>query len=373
MKSKYIFTIVLLTLIASLIACGDKTSTDTQAEKPMADATDAVSAETPDTRKTILSKDSNYPHKGSVVLALNLGGEKFSGLDGHDYVADDETVGGQIGFMDKMKGSQDSLLYQSYRVGDIKIQHPIKNGLYDIVFKFAEPQDIESGERIFDVLAENKVVLNDLDVKSARDGNAFSALDRSVTDVVVNDGVLNINFKASVNQPVLSALIVRNKTKPSKEWKLVWSDEFDYMGAPDATKWTHNLWPAKKVNDENQTYTDRLKNVRVENGNLVIEAHKEDFNDAEYTSGRIHSEGKGDLLYGKIDIRAKLPAGQGSWPAIWMLPSDPFKYATKCKTGDVWQGADEVCDAWPNSGEIDIMEHVGYDLNNVHGTVHNSF
>ena len=109
--------------------------------------------------------------------------------------------------------------------------------------------------------------------------------------------------------------------------------------------------------------------MRVANGLLLIEAHKESYGKAKYTSGRIHSLGKGDFLYGRAEVRAKLAAGQGSWSAIWMLPSDPFKYSTTCAQGADWQGSSE-CDAWPNSGEIDIMEHVGYDMNIVHGTVH---
>jgi beta-glucanase (GH16 family) len=69
-------------------------------------------------------------------------------------------------------------------------------------------------------------------------------------------------------------------------------------------------------------------------------------------------------------VRAKLPRGQGTWAAIWMLPSDPYRYSTTCEPGEDWQGSD-TCDAWPNSGEIDIMEHVGYQMGHVHGTVHN--
>jgi beta-glucanase (GH16 family) len=110
--------------------------------------------------------------------------------------------------------------------------------------------------------------------------------------------------------------------------------------------------------------------MRVENGLLVLEAHLEDYDNAEFTSGRLHTRGKSDILYGRIDVRAKLPAGHGTWPAIWMLPSDPYRYSTSCAENEDWQGS-ETCDAWPNSGEIDIMEHVGYDMNTVHGTVHN--
>jgi len=124
------------------------------------------------------------------------------------------------------------------------------------------------------------------------------------------------------------------------------------------------------VNDEDQAYTARARNLRVENGHLVIEAQKEDFGNAKYTSGRIHTRGKGDFLYGRFEVRAKLPRGKGRWPAAWMLPSDPFRYATTCVEGDTWQGS-ETCDAWPNSGDMDFLEHVGYEMGHVHGTVHN--
>ena len=124
------------------------------------------------------------------------------------------------------------------------------------------------------------------------------------------------------------------------------------------------------MNDEDQTYTDRAKNVRVRDGLLVIEAHRESYAGAQYTSGRIHSQGKGDFLYGRAEIRARLPKGQGTWPAIWMLSSQPYRYSTSCEGVVDWQSA-ASCDAWPNSGEIDIMEHVGFDMGVVHGTVHN--
>ena len=313
-------------------------------------------------------KQSGYFQNGNdVVWAVNVGGKEYVGVDGITYQADSSSIAGDI---ENIKGSQDSFIYQSYRTGDLNITQPMENGFYDIIFKFAEPEDIAIGARVFDVFAQQQLVIDDLDVKLARDGKHLSGLVRAVNNVEVTDGQLDISFQAIAGQPILNALIVRKKNTNSNQWKLVWSDEFDYQGKPDPSKWTHDIWPAKKVNNEDQTYTDNLKNVQVKDGNLVITADKETYANAEYTSGRIHSQGKGDFLYGRVDVQAKLPAGQGTWSAIWMLPSDPFKYSTKCQKNEDWQGS-STCDAWPNSGEIDIMEHVGYDMQTIHGTVHN--
>ncbi|OUS26407.1 glycoside hydrolase [Thalassotalea sp. 42_200_T64] len=220
------------------------------------------------------------------------------------------------------------------------------------------------------MIAQGEVVIENLDVRQARDGKHHSALIRAATDINVNDGVLDIQLKAIAGKPILNAIVVRKKHVVANNWQLVWGDEFEQDGAPDTSKWNYDLWPAKKVNGEDQTYTSRAKNVRVENGKLILEAHKEQHAGAEYTSARLNSRGKGDFLYGRAEIRAKIPAGQGTWSAIWMLPSDPYKYSTSCAENEDWQGS-ETCDAWPNSGEIDIMEHVGFDMQNIHGTVHN--
>ncbi|MEJ2363899.1 MAG: family 16 glycosylhydrolase [Deltaproteobacteria bacterium] len=133
---------------------------------------------------------------------------------------------------------------------------------------------------------------------------------------------------------------------------LVWSDEFDYNGQPDPDKWNIENWPPGVVNDELQAYTDRPENVQVENGHLIIEARRDHWEGNEYTSARIQSAYKGDILYGRIEAKAILPEGRGTWPAIWMLPTD-------------WVYGD-----WPTCGEIDIMEHVGYDPGVVHASVH---
>ena len=305
---------------------------------------------------------------GDFAWAINVGGEAYETMDGTRFEQESSVTGGTVGSIETIKGSQDSFLYESYREGDIEVNHPIPNGTYDITFHFAEPDEIGQGERVFDVYAEGGRVIGDLDVVLFRDKKTVSALTVTVPDVVVDDGELNIHFAASVNEPIVSALLVRTRRPVSKSWELVWSDEFD-GDELDTSSWSHNVWKPRKVNDEDQAYTARPENVRVEDGMLVIEAHKEDYDGASYTSGRIHTSGKRDFLYGRFEARAKLPGGQGTWPAIWMLPSDPFTYATTCEGIEDWQGHDD-CDAWPNSGEIDIMEHVGYQEDHIHGTVH---
>ena len=305
-----------------------------------------------------------------VVWATNIGGGAVLASDGVHYGAEEGVSGGAIRTLQSIKGSQDPVLYQSYRHGDIRVAKALPNGRYDVVLHFAEPDEVGGGERVFDVLINGRRRIADLDVMAWRDGKIKSGLTVAASDVAVDDGELLIEFEAQAGEPVLSAVVVRRRAGRNDDWRLVWQDEFDYEGAPDPAKWTHDIWRPKKVNDEDQYYTDRAKNVRVENGHLVIEAHREEFEGAEYTSGRIHTAGKGDFLYGRFEIRAKTPRGQGTWPAIWMLPSDPYKYSTTCEPGEDWQGS-ETCDAWPNSGEIDILEHVGYQMGHVHGTVHN--
>ncbi len=152
-----------------------------------------------------------------------------------------------------------------------------------------------------------------------------------------------------------SAIIMTscNETKVENERRLVWSDEFDYSGLPDSTKWDYDVGGHGWGNNEKQFYTEkRMDNAAVGNGMLTITAVKEHYEGSDYTSARLISKNKGDWKYGRIEVKAKLPKGTGVWPAIWMLPTD-WKY------GD-----------WPESGEIDIMEHVGYEPDSIYGTVH---
>jgi len=150
---------------------------------------------------------------------------------------------------------------------------------------------------------------------------------------------------------ILSCLTCLQVTAQTKK-KLVWSDEFNYSGLPDSTKWNYDVGGHGWGNHELQYYTSRkLNNARVEKGHLIIEARKEKTKNNEYSSARLVTKGKGDWTYGHIDVRARIPKGLGTWPAIWMLASvSPLK--------------------WPDDGEIDIMEHVGYNQGVIHASAH---
>jgi beta-glucanase (GH16 family) len=133
-----------------------------------------------------------------------------------------------------------------------------------------------------------------------------------------------------------------------------WQDEFNYTGKPDAAKWSYDLGDHGWGNNELENYTDKIENAKVENGNLIITAIREPSGKQQYSSARLVSKGKGDFTYGKFEIKAKLPKGRGTWPAIWMLAS----------------GKDYGNKGWPDNGEIDIMEHVGFDQDRLHGNIH---
>ncbi|MBJ7880830.1 family 16 glycosylhydrolase [Gelidibacter salicanalis] len=174
----------------------------------------------------------------------------------------------------------------------------------------------------------------------------------------------------TTDEPELVFERIRNSATYNTGYQLVWNDEFNYKGEPDTTKWVYSY--GFIANQEKQYYTDSLKNARVENGHLIIEAHKEklankdynnpnlkewanykkDIDSAQYSSARLSTEGLAAWTYGRIEVRAKLPKGRGMWPAIWMLSED------------------RKAIGWPESGEIDIMEHVGYDNDTIHGTIH---
>ncbi|WP_242670077.1 glycoside hydrolase family 16 protein [Gramella sp. KN1008] len=155
-------------------------------------------------------------------------------------------------------------------------------------------------------------------------------------------------------------------TMNSQSYKLVWADNFEYNGKPDPEKWNYETGFIRNL--EEQIYTSRKKNVRIRNGKLEIIARKEKYRNsrfdptvrnyrintayAEYTSGSINTKDKFEFRYGRVEVRAKLPQGEGIWPAIWMLGAN----------------FDQI--EYPLAGEIDIMEYVGKTPNEIHSTVH---
>ncbi len=133
---------------------------------------------------------------------------------------------------------------------------------------------------------------------------------------------------------------------------MVWNDEFNTDGLPDPAKWGYDLGAGGWGNNEAQYYTSRADNAVVINGNLKITLKKEAYSGSNYTSARLLTKDKFSFKYGKVEARIKLPVGGGTWPAFWML------------------GSDIATNPWPACGEIDIMEHLGNDLNRIYATLH---
>lgn len=159
---------------------------------------------------------------------------------------------------------------------------------------------------------------------------------------------VNVVAKSSNGQTITKSIQVIVKV----DLTLVWSDEFNNDGAPDASKWGYDLGGGGWGNSELQFYTSRSENAVVQGGLLKIKMIRENYSGSAYTSARLLSKGKYEFTYGKVEVKAKLPSGRGTWPAIWML------------------GGNISTVPWPACGEIDIMEHVGNDQDRIYGTLH---
>lgn len=170
----------------------------------------------------------------------------------------------------------------------------------------------------------------------------------------------------SANLPTTPSISPEGPPSPAAEhWRLVWNDEFDGPpgSKPNAQKWTYNLGGGGWGNQEWEYYTDRPENVALDgNGSLVITALQIAdpaasglncwYGPCRYTSGRILTQDRFEVTYGRVEARLRLPYGQGLWPAFWML------------------GIDIPTNGWPQCGEIDIMENIGKEPGIIHGSVH---
>jgi beta-glucanase (GH16 family) len=168
--------------------------------------------------------------------------------------------------------------------------------------------------------------------------------------------LMTITFFSCTDNKVIPD-IIPTELVVEKNWQFettpMWQDDFNTGTSVDATKWSFETGGNGWGNNELQYYTNG-NNASVSNGTLTIAAKKEILQNRDYTSTRMVTKGKGDWLYGRFEIKAKLPKGRGTWPAIWMLSSE------------------NTYGPWPGSGEIDIMEHVGYQQDNIYCSIHTS-
>jgi len=194
---------------------------------------------------------------------------------------------------------------------------------------------------------------------ASRNAFSFSGSGLNVTAEILSDTTCEGTFEYEGISGLWSCVkrdtVQEDEIQTPEGWRLVWHDEFDGPGI-DSAKWGFEVNGRGGGNNELQYYTDREENAFVEDGALVIQALKEQYTGTDgtrnYTSARIRTKNKGDWKYGRFDIRARLPYGQGIWPAIWMMPTDA------------------VYGSWPASGEIDIMEELGQEPKRVYQTLH---
>lgn len=233
---------------------------------------------------------------------------------------------------------------------EIRLVNPVDNDLPDVPLLKEKFEDVHSVFMSWESAGDITTLVTGY--KVYRDGVFWG---------FVQDNHIELSklpFETTCDMAVHACDLAGNQSQPlmvtlstkTPEWPLVWFDEFDGVTV-DRTKWNFEIGGDGWGNGEAQYYTDGL-NSRIENGCLVIEARQETMGQNAYTSSRMTTAHKGDFLYGRIEVRAKLPSTGGTWPAIWTLPTD-------------W-----VYGNWPHCGEIDIMEHTGNNLGYVFGTVH---
>jgi len=227
-------------------------------------------------------------------------------------------------------------------------------GVYTFTVRVAHPQGFDPEIRI---LCDGQDVTGYMTVPYTGSADKWTTISRPGVNLTA--GAHELQLRAGGGSTFyLDQIAVTPGTLPApgpkpdpSAWELVWGDEFQYTGRPDPAKWAYDIGGDGWGNKELEYYTDRPENARVENGRLSIEARREDYKGSHYTSARLVTRGTHEFRYGRIEVMAKLPAGGGSWPAIWLLgQSRP--------------------EGWPASGELDIMEHIGRNVGWIHGSAH---
>jgi len=246
-------------------------------------------------------------------------------------------------------------------------------GRYKVIVEYANPKNDAAALWVEDYI-ENKDgrtynVTGDLSLEKTADEKSLATVSKDGSPLNKGKHSMKLHFKNAdiYVKSIKFSLMKAHQATPKNmvqstegtEWKVVWSDEFEGEGLPDTSKWTYDIGDWGWGNNELQYYTEfKTKNARQENGNLIIESHKNDDGN-KWTSARLTTRGKVNFTYGKIEFSAKVPPKRGTWAAGWTL-------------GDKY--VDEL--SWPYCGEIDIMESVGYEMDDetgkgvAHSTVH---
>ncbi|RAR72936.1 family 16 glycosylhydrolase [Flavobacterium aciduliphilum] len=221
-----------------------------------------------------------------------------------------------------------------------------------------------SGEKNVSLSPSESVIMQNTDHLTQTRGTIMNFSDNGFMAYYVGSNsyeilsITNNRMKVRViqgNNPALAWYLILTTVQPVQDpitdyTNLIWSDEFNVDGAPDSSKWSYDLGSGGWGNNEVQNYTNSSDNVVVQGGSLKITAKSQ--SSGGYTSARLKSENKFEFTYGKIEFRAKLPTGGGTWPALWLL------------------GANYDTNTWPNCGEIDVMEHKGNNPNVIYATLH---
>lgn len=304
----------------------------------------------------LLSNCANTKNTKSSSPKVVIEAESFIKNSGNITVLDKENAG-------FVKTGQDGS-WLSYSVnipvsGRYMVRLYAKNEMTSEVKCWLEDYIDNKDERTYNVTGSMNVAGNSASNFVQIDGSPFEAKTHLMKLHIEKSPLLIDKIELVLMKEHKASPVVVKQNTTGKDWKLTWSDEFNGKGLIDETKWTYDTGNWGWGNNELQYYTEkRVENARQENGNLIIEARKDAIG-TPWSSARLTTRGKASFLFGKIEFRAKVPAGNGAWAAGWLL-------------GDSY--VDELF--WPYCGEVDILENVGSEIDDAtgngktHGSVH---
>jgi beta-glucanase (GH16 family) len=305
----------------------------------------------------LLSNCANTKNTKSSSPTVIIEAESFIENSGNVTVLNDKPNAGFV-----KTGQDGSWLSYSVNIpvsGRYIVRLYAKNEIISEVKCWLEDYIDNKDGRTYNVTGNMNVVGNSASNFVQIDGSPFEAKTHLMKLHIEKSPLLIDKIELTLIREHKASPVVVKQNAAGKDWKLTWSDEFNGKGLIDETKWTYDIGNWGWGNNELQYYTEkRVENARQEDGNLVIEARK-DAVGTPWSSARLTTRGKASFLFGKIEFRAKVPAGNGAWAAGWLL-------------GDSY--VDEL--SWPYCGEVDILENVGSEIDDAtgngktHGSVH---